>query len=137
MRARARLAAAGLDARIAEGADTAVDPLLARRAAQLASPRTRKKLAKALHRACAKANKRQGVSAAIPADPVAVQVAEPALSTLVAALDLDEPVAPRGVALVQLLLTGVDSPLYRPEHQDALYEAAREALFALRAECSG
>ena len=53
-----------------------------------------------------------------------------------AALDSDEPVAPRGVALVQRLLTGVDSALYRPEHRDALYQAAREALFALRAERS-
>lgn len=137
MRARVRIAATRLDARISEGVETFADPLLARRAAQLAALRTRRKLARALDRACAKADKRQGISAAIPANPVAVQVARPALSQLVAALDSDEPVAPRGVALVQRLLTGVDSALYRPEHRDALYQAAREALFALRAERSG
>jgi hypothetical protein len=137
MRARVRLATARLDARIAEGVDTAVDPLLAQRAAQLALPRRRTRLARALERACAKADQPHGFSAAIPADRVAVQVARPALSQLVSALGSDGPVEPRGVALSQLLLTGVDSPLYRPEHRDSLYEAAREALLALRPERSG
>ena len=38
----------------------------------------------------------------------------------------------RGVVLAQLLLTEPEGPLFRPEHPDALYQAAREALNDLR-----
>jgi hypothetical protein len=67
----------------------------------------------------------------VPVDARAVQLAAPALEQLADALNHRESVNVRGVALARVLLTEPTSPLYRPSHPEALYEAARHALLAL------
>jgi hypothetical protein len=74
------------------------------------------------------------LSAAIPFDRKAVQLARPALEQLAIALRSRPSVDPRGVVLTQLLLTEPNSALYRPAYAEELCEVAREALFALGPE---
>jgi hypothetical protein len=131
VRAHARFAASRLNDRLVAGEAPWHDANLSRRAAQLISPRTRRRIAGGLDRLCARSPDRGILSAAIPVDPQAVQVARPALEQLAAALRCRESVHPRGIILAQRLLTEPDSALYRPSYAAELYEAAREALFAL------
>jgi hypothetical protein len=137
LRARARLGAPRLDERVAFGESPNGDALLALRVAHLLSGRTRKRLAAAIERACHDSERRGGVSAAIPVHEAAVDVARPALEQLAAALRSEGSVNPRGVALTELLLTEPTSVLYAPRRPESLYEAAREALFALGGEREG
>jgi len=71
------------------------------------------------------------ISAAVPVDRGAVELARPAMQQLARALRSRRAVEPRGVALTQVLLTEPFSALYRPAYREELYELAREALFAL------
>jgi hypothetical protein len=128
---RVRLVAGRLDARLAAGEDPCSDPVLAFRSARLTSGRARRRIAAGLERACRKADRRVGLSAAVPVHPGAVDVARPALLQLAAALRCRQSVRARGVALAQLLLIEADGPLYNPERPETLYEAARDALLAL------
>jgi len=73
-----------------------------------------------------------GLSAAAPLDREAVELARPALAQLAAALHADDEISVRGVALTRLLLTEPSSALHAPDHREQLYEAARQALLALR-----
>lgn len=133
LRARVRLSMPELDARLARGEEPAGDPLLALRAGQLVSRRTRKRLAIAIERACSKSgHNRPAISAAVPVDADAIKVARPALEQLGAALRSRGAVEPRGVALAHRLLTEPGSALFRPASPEALYAAAREALLALK-----
>jgi hypothetical protein len=139
MRMRARRAATRLDVRLAERAEIAGDSLLALRAAQLTSRRTRQRLARALERCT---TRHWALSAAVPVDPHAIGAARPAvaqlaLAQLAAALRSPEPVEPSGMARVRLLLTDPASPLYVPANPNALYEAARHALLALPEDAGG
>jgi hypothetical protein len=131
LRLRVRFAGLRLDARLAAGEDPAGDPRLALRAARLASPRVRRRVAAGVERACRKQDRRAGFSAAIPVDARAVNVARPALLQLAAALRCSERVRAQGVALAQLLLTQAEGPLYTPQRTEALHQAAREAFLAL------
>jgi hypothetical protein len=130
-RVRVRVAASRLNDRLAAGEPPWSDANLSRRAAQLTGERTRRRIAGGLERLITRSPERGIFSAAIAADPRAVHVARPALEQLAAALRGRESVHPRGVILAQRLLTEPDSALYRPNYADELYEAAREALFAL------
>jgi hypothetical protein len=134
MRVQARLLATGLNARIAAGEDPASDRMLAIRSRQLLSRRERNRLAVAIERLEVRSSRRLGISAAIPVDARALKVARPALAQLAQALRERETVVSRGVALTKLLLTEPSSPLYRPPHSAAVYEAARHALLALSAD---
>ena len=126
----ARFAAPRLDRRIAAGEPPSGDPLLARRSVQLVSGRSRRQLARGLERA-AFAERDPVVSAAVPVNDRAVEVAEPAIRQLATALRSRLAVDARGVALTHLLLTEPCSALYRPAYPEEVYELAREALFAL------
>ncbi len=130
-RLRGRLSAPALDRRLAAGENASADDAIGRRAAQLISRRGRDRIASGVERLRPKALRTGALSAAIPIDPRAFTIAEPALAQLAAALRSRGAVEPRGVALALLLLTDPGSPLYQPQHPDELYEAAREALFAL------
>jgi hypothetical protein len=133
LRARVRLSLPRLDARLAGGEEAAGDPLLALRSTQLVSGRTRERLASALERVCSRPNDGPpAISAAVPVDVEAVDVARPALEQLGAALRSATAVDARGVALTRRLLTEPPSALFRPQSSEALYEAAREALLALK-----
>jgi hypothetical protein len=128
---RARLAGARLDARLLAGELPSSDAALSYRAAQLVTPRGRRRLVAGLERLWSARSERVGFSAAIPFDRSAVWVARPALEQLALALRSREDVEPRGVVLTRDLLTEPSSPLYRPAYTEELYEAARTALLAL------
>jgi hypothetical protein len=128
---KARLLAPGLDARVAAGEAASADKLLAIRSRQLSSQRQRRRLAAAVERLDLRPSRRPGISAAIPLEPRALHVGRPALAQLAQALRRPDAVHAQGVALTKLLLTEPASPLYRPRHSAAVYEAAREALLAL------
>jgi hypothetical protein len=62
----------------------------------------------------------------VPFDRSAVAIARPALEQLAITLRSSERVQPRAVALIRLVLTGLDSPLYAPEYTGQLYDVARD-----------
>jgi hypothetical protein len=126
-----RFAAGRLDARLAAGEDPFGSAALALRAAQLASRRMRAQLAAGLDRALARGREPGALTAAVPVDAGAVELAQPALEQLAHALRSRERVAIRGLAITQLLLTRPDSALYVSRYPEQLYEGAREALLAL------
>jgi hypothetical protein len=127
----AHLAAPRLDARLAAGEEPLSDVVLACRSRRLVSGRSRRRLARGLERACSVPPGHAVLSAAVAVDERAVEVARPALQQLASALRSHADVAPRGVAIAQILLTEPSSALYRPAYREELYELAREALFAL------
>jgi hypothetical protein len=117
--------------RLAAGEDPFSSPALALRATQLASRRLRRRLAGGLEHALSAEHAPGALTAAIPVDPEAVEIARPVLEELVEVLRAPERVGVRGVALTQLLLTEPGSPLYASAYPEELYEQAREALSAL------
>jgi hypothetical protein len=133
-RLRVRLAAVRLDARLAAGEDPSSDAALAHRAARLVSERLRSQLARAIEKSYAKRPTRPVLSAAIPVNVAAVNIARPALEQLAAALRSRQAVRAQGVALAQRLLIEPASALYRPAYPEQFYEVAREALVALGAD---
>jgi hypothetical protein len=98
---------------------------------QLVSGRSRRRLAQGLERVSSARPGHAALSAAVPVDGRAVEVARPAMQQLARALRSRQVVEARGVALTQVLLTEPCSALYRPAYREELYELAREALFAL------
>ena len=123
--------AARLDTRIAAGENPRGDAGLSYRARRLVSMRMRRRIADSLELICQRSPERGRLSAAAPVDQRAVEIARPALLQLARALRSRVGVAPRGVALAQILVTDPYSALYRPAYRDELYEVARETLFAL------
>ena len=105
--------------------------MLALRAAQLASRRTRRQLADGIERACSEDPRRAVLSAAIPVDAQAIEIARPVLEELAEALRSSEQISMRGVALTELLPTEPGSALYGSEYPEELQDRAREALLAL------
>jgi hypothetical protein len=71
------------------------------------------------------------LTSTVAVDEPAVELARPALQQLASALRSRSDVAPRGVAITQILLTEPSSALYQPAYREELYELARAALFAL------
>lgn len=122
---------ARLDARLAAGENPRGDAALACRSRQLISRRSRHRLAQGLERAWSTHPGGAVLSAAVPVDGRAVEVARPVLEQLAQALRQSRSVEPRGVALTSVLLTEPGSALYRPVYREELYELAREALSAL------
>jgi hypothetical protein len=129
-----RLLAASLDRRIAAGESPGASDVLAFRAAHLVTMKNRRRVADCLEALRDDRLRAGPVSSAVPLDSHALRVAWPAVEQLVGALRARATVSPRGMALARMMLTEPCSPLYRPVHGDALYEAAREALFALGAD---
>lgn len=125
------IAGRALDDRLARGEDPSGDPALAARARYLSSRRPRHTIVRGLERVLSERTRRASLSAAISCDPAAVEIARPALEQLARALRSREKLEPRGLAATHVLLTEPLSALYRPAYRDELYEAAREALFAL------
>lgn len=126
-----RLAAPRLDARLARGDDPFSSRALALRGARLASQRLRGQLIAGLEHALGRQRHEGVLSASVPVDAEAVEIARPALEQLARALGSRDRVGVRGLALTQLLLTEPGSPLYGASYPEELYERARETLFAL------
>ncbi len=110
-----------------------VEAVLARRA-ELTSTRERRGLARSMSEAVATAKAAPGLSARVPLDRRAV-LAESALMSRVAGRleDVESPVAARGVALAELLVTDCASPLYRggAKGSDELHRRLTQILFEM------
>jgi hypothetical protein len=121
-----------LDRQLAAGASPDASALLAIRARRLMSRAHRARVAAGLARAVRDANAtRPGLSAAVRPDAREVIAAGAVLATLQARLRADEPVTPRGVALLESLLADGTSELYRPTETGALGSRLRAAAAAL------
>jgi hypothetical protein len=114
LRLRVRLFHWELDQRLAAGVDAACSPELMSRAAQLVSTRHRRRLAAWLERVVSEADATPPPSFSIILGTARDQVVEARASLLFLAYVLRDAdrVAPRGVAIVDRLLTDGSSPLY-------------------------
>jgi len=123
----ARLHASRLDRELARGARPESDLLLAVRAMQLVSPRTRALLSASIRRADLAGRPR-----IVPLRNRAVLAGVPdSLEQLSDALLAAGPVPVRGVAMVTQLLADGTGPLYRPRRADELAAVIRQAVQAL------
>jgi hypothetical protein len=126
-----------LDRRLAEGASPRASALLAIHAERITGRRSRARVADGLARARRDAHAAQpGISAAIPPNASEVRAARIVLGTLERRLLAPEPVTPRGVALLRILLTDGASPLYRPGERGALGSDLRAAAAALEEQAA-
>lgn len=106
-------------------------PLLSRRGAELTSPRRRSTLAHSLRRVERDVSG-EAVAAPIPLNRRAIRRNVGVVRALYERLDdHSRPVAPRGILLVERLITVPRSPLYSRDSDDVLAEALRDALAAL------
>jgi hypothetical protein len=103
-----------LDDRLARGADPASHPALQARAAQLVSTRHRRRLAAAIERVVAEADETRPPRFSLVLGTARGQVheARPLLLFLAHVLRHAEAISPRGVAIVDRLLTDGGSILY-------------------------
>src|SRR5690349_1277680 len=121
-RLRARLSHWELDALIAAGIDPASDPALALRAARLTSRGHRRRLASSIERLARESRGAQSpaLSSAVPLVVEQVREARDSLFWIAAVLRGPEPVAARGVARLQRLLTDAASVLYTESSRGAV-----------------
>jgi hypothetical protein len=124
--------AASLDRELAAGTIPLNGSALAVRARRITSRRGRTRVADGLVRASRDAERATaGVSAAIPPDQREVLAAGTVLTAIDRRLRAVDPVTPRGVAQLRLLLTDGDSPLYQPSGPGAFGSRLRAAAAAL------
>jgi hypothetical protein len=128
--ARVWLRKGSLDSRLAAGADPAASPELERRARQLASPRFRAGLAASIRNLIDAAEEPpRGLSSAVPLRRREILRDRELLLELAADLELGDDLRPRGIALVERLLTdGTNSPVYADGNLHEELGRARAAL---------
>ncbi len=110
-----------------------LEAVMARRA-ELTSPRERRGLARSMSEAVAFAKTAPGMSARVPLDRQAVTAESALIRRLAGRLeDVESPVAARGVALAELLVTDCASPLYRggASGSDELHRRLTQILFEM------
>lgn len=114
LRLEARWSHWSLDERLAAGFEPESDPALAARAAQLCSPRHCRRLAASVELLAHESEvaPRRGMSSAVPIAREQVSESHESLLRLAAVLRGAEEVRPRGVAVVERLLTDSDSYVY-------------------------
>lgn len=121
-----------LDRQLAEGTSPRASAVLALRAQRITGRHSRRRLADGLARAIRDAQATTpGFSAAVWPHRQEVLAARTVLAAIDRRLRAPEPVAARGVALLQVLLTDGTSPLYRPSELGALGSQLRAAAAAL------
>jgi hypothetical protein len=125
-----RFQARQLDRALAAGASAADSPQLARRAAALARADTRTELATSLRR-LAQGDGRTSIGSRVTPLPAQCDQVRGDLEQLAARLLEPGPVAARGVALTQELLTDGAGPLFWTECPDDLRARLRTVLEAL------
>jgi hypothetical protein len=126
----ARLRARALDRALAAGRGS--EPAAALRARRLTELSTRRGLARSLKRLLSRACQGAASGWRVPIATGPVLAALNELTHLVNMLVAPGPVAPAGVAQVQLLLTDGTGPLYNPNAAEDLGSAAARAIQALR-----
>jgi hypothetical protein len=130
--ARVWLRRGALDRRLARGADPSDSPQLARRAQQLKSRRCRHGLAQGIRNLLDAAEEpRRALTSAVPLQRRAILTESPLLIGIARELTSEDDLNPRGIALVEQLLTDGDSPLYGPAPEGALHEALIHARAAM------
>jgi len=120
-----------LERKLAHGADPTDSPALGRRAERLVSRRSRKQFAKGVERLVADAYAPPRFTAAVPVPRGPVLRCRSMLVALAATLRSKERVCPRGMALLNELITRGDSVLYVGNDPEALAESLREIREAL------
>jgi hypothetical protein len=134
LRARVWIKSLELDAALADGADPAQSEELALRAEQLATRKKRDELASGVNRLIAITD-RQHRATAPPPHPFSgsreVQDYHSLLLDLELRLRAYRPVAPRGIALISLMLDDGHGPLSAESSPATLERAVRAALSAL------
>jgi hypothetical protein len=118
------------------GVDPASDPALAVRAAQLCSVRHRNRLAGWVERMTreADAGRPPGISAAVPVVREQVTEARESLHLLANALRHADQVQPRGIAMVERLLSNPESVIYTDSSRGAVELQVQTALDYLTGE---
>jgi hypothetical protein len=117
---------AQLDREIATGADLAASPLLAARAAQLASPRRRAQIAEGLELAASVTEEPRSRFRTLPRRE-AIRDNRDQLIELARALRADGAAYARGIALLELVLTDGTGPAYTDRGGAALRRQLRLA----------
>ena len=122
-----------LERRLTDGVDPASDPLVARRAAQLASPRLRESTAHSLEGLVRDTRHIGGrrISSIVRPSRREILLAEPYLLRMIARLRDGRPIWPAGIARIRDMLYDGCSPLYTGERHGALREWAQEVLVEL------
>jgi len=121
-----------LDRKLAHGADPSATPELTRRARQLTSRRRRSGLAEGIHNVIDAAEEPQhGNSAVAPLQRPQILRGRDLMELLAADLTGDDELTPRGIVLVEALLTDGASPLYAPGSDRELHHALVHARAAL------
>jgi hypothetical protein len=122
LRARVGWSHWSLDAMLVAGDDPARDPALALRAEQLRTGRNRRRLAAWVERLARESDGAgtRGVSATVPVVREEVTEARDSLLTLAYILRNAEDVRPRGVAMVERLLTDAGSVVYTDSARGAV-----------------
>ncbi len=136
LRLRTARRRAELTRALAEGADPTTRPELALRAAQLTSDRSRRMIARSLHRTISEAHQPAMTRARmVVIRRAAVLDAEGAISAMIERLHSPEPVQAQGMALVERILTNAyGSPLYNDGEAGMLHREMRVATAALEAD---
>jgi hypothetical protein len=121
-----------IDRDLAAGTTSLPQEILAVRAERITGRRSRVRLADGLARVLSGATDAgAGQSAAIKPDRREVLACRTVLATLERRLRTPEPVGARGIAMLRLLLTEPDSPLYRPSDPGVLGGRLQAAAAAL------
>lgn len=124
--------AATLDRELALGASPHADPLLSARARQLTAARSRRRLAAGLRRALRDADHGlPGLTAVVAVDRHEVSGARAVIGALQRRLGDGRPVRARGAAMLQIVLSDGNGPLYAPVGAGSLGSHLRAAAAAL------
>lgn len=130
--ARVWLRRGSLDRSLAAGADPAASPELSRRARQLTSRRSRAGLAASIHNLLSAAEERpRGYSSTVPVQRREILAERPLLLEIADDLESQQDLKPRGIALVERLITDGNSPVYMSSPESSLHEALNQARAAL------
>ncbi len=134
-RARAALSARwnawDLDRQLAAGVDPRLSPALTLRADRITARRNRQRVADGLGRALRSPHTRAAFTAAIRPDAREVLDSRTVLASLKQRVRADQPVAPQGMAILQILLSDCTSPLYQPDQTGELGSRLRTAAATL------
>ena len=122
-----------LDSELTAGVDPAGDPALVLRAAQLRSTRHRRRLAASIERLARESSSTRvaGLTSAVPIVLAQVTEARDSLLLLAHLLRNADVVRPRGIAMVQQLLTDGGSVLYNESARGAVELQVQSALHHL------
>jgi hypothetical protein len=121
-----------LDRSLAAGQDPATSPELTRRARQLTSRRTRTGLATCIRNLLdTAARPPRGFTSAVPIQRHRILREHQLLIQVAAALESEDELQPRGIALVEWLLVSGESPVYVDPGEGALHGALVHAHAAL------